>query len=67
MNHYMVAKPFGAYMKGDKVQFSDEDAQRFAEYLQPAERPARPEAPAEAPAAEDKPAENKKAPKARKK
>jgi hypothetical protein len=57
MNYYMVAKPFGAYMKGDKVQFSDEDAQRFAEYL----------APAEAPAVEDTPAENKKAPKARKK
>lgn len=67
MKLYMVAKPFAAYMKGDIVQFSDEDAKRFSDYLAPAEVPARPEAPAEAPAAEDKTAENKKAPRARRK
>lgn len=67
MTVYLVTKPFGAYMKGDKVQFSDEDAQRFAEYLQPASGPALPPEPEKAPTADDKPEQNKKAPKARKK
>ena len=30
---YIVAKPFGPYSKGDKVQFSQADAERFKMFL----------------------------------
>lgn len=56
MNIYIVVKPFGAYSPGDRVQFNDEDAKRFKDYLEiPKGKP------------EEKLGENKKAPASSKK
>ena len=61
LKNYIIARPFGPYQKGDMVQFSPEDAERFKAYLAGSDKPAADNKP------EAKLEENKKAPKASKK